>query len=383
MLTVLSFNLNSLAQSTQNEIIARINGEDIFQNDFKRLFNAQKKKFYSDLNFDLFSLPTANPKATLKREELIRKAKGEGINASADDFNNAWEDLITKHGALENLEKKTSENLLTIGDIRKKIKENIVLENLFEKQTKEKLIEKIINETLILQEAKGRNINASEEEITNRLNLIKEKQGGEKEFNKFLSENSATVEDAKNEIKNQILIQFVKNQIDDLNTFLAEKKSKSNVIIYTSKIFSKEPAETDLAPAQAVKDIQKMDEETNNILAREILEEEKQEARSRKQEEQALAPAQKDEENKILLSDIKEDTIIQPINVTGKPNKIIETENEILIPGTPLVTSPEENLFQDQKVSIQKEDIQNRMETSSKTLQELRRKIEQRRVTKK
>ncbi len=395
-----SFILNSFAYSnenTSNEIIAKINGEDICQKNFDRLLNVQRKKLYTDLNFNLLALPTSNPKATLKREELLRKVKEEDITANANDFDNGWEELIIRYGSIENLREKADSRSLTIADIRKRMEENILIKKLFEKETKEKLIEKFINETLILQEAKARNVNVSEEEITQKLSLLKEKQGGEEAFNKFLSKNNATLEDAKNEIKNQILVQLVKNQTSDLTNFLAMKKLKSDIIIYTSKIFPKEPD----ALAYPSETIKKIDEETSNIIAREIQEEETQDSNIRKKEyiiteeqpQKQNATAQP-KENKIFISDIKEPTIIKPINITKKPDETTQKgfrhrEDEILVPGvpeTPIVTNTQENLPQNQEVlrpnkMVQANDVQNRMENSSKTLKELRRKIEQRRVT--
>ena len=214
LLTVSSFNLNSLAQSAQNEIIAKINGEDISRKNFDRLLNSQKKK----------------------------------------------------------------------------------------------LVEQFINETLILQAAQAKNINITEGEITKKLNLIKEKQGGEEAFNRFLSENNATLEDARNEIKNQILIQSIRNQVDDIDDFIAIRKSKSDIIIYKDKIFPKIS-----------------DEETNNILAKEIQkDEELVGAGLAPAQATGLLPAETVQKNKIFISDIKEDTIIEPVHVSGKPDKTLQ-----------------------------------------------------------
>ena len=272
LIVILSLSLNSSAQETRNEIIAKINSEDVLKSKFDRLLNSQKKK----------------------------------------------------------------------------------------------LIDQLINETLFLQEAKAKNINVSEEEITKRLTLIKEKQGGEEGFNKFLTENNATLEDAKNEIKNQILIQLVKKQINNLNAFLNMKKAQSNIIIYMDKIFAKEQAALSETTADSgngvMAGLAPVLMEDTNIRSKEYIVEE-----------------QPQEENKIFIPDIKEDTIIEPINVAGKiQKKNLQIENETLIPGTPLAASAEKDLSQDQAAQI---DLQNRMEHSSKSLQELRRKIEQRRIT--
>lgn len=173
ILLILSFlTITNISSTTaQSEIIAKINGEDIFQSDFNRLLNAQKKK----------------------------------------------------------------------------------------------LIEKLVNETLLLQEAKAKNISVSEEDITKRLNQIKEKQGGEQVFNKFLIENNATIDDVKNEIKNQILIQLVKSKMNDVNSFLAMKKLNSDIIVYTNKLF---PVTVCVQPAPPV--LIKMEEGISKALAEEI-----------------------------------------------------------------------------------------------------------------
>ena len=219
---------------------------------------------------------------------------------------------------------------------------------------KKKLIEQLINETLILQHAKAKNLTIPEEEITKKLNLIKEKQGGEEAFNKFLEENNATMEDARNEIKNQMLIQLVKNQINDFNAFLSARKLKSDIVIYTSKIFpvvadfqpeagppvAEKPATT---PSDTVSP--KMEQDISKALAEEIQKEvDSSDLNLRNKEYPAKEESQKQNSNtqpkKIFISDIKESTIIEPINITPKPNK-----------------------------------------NSSQILQDLRRKIEQRRVT--
>lgn len=115
------------------------------------------------------------------------------------------------------------------------------LTNLSDKEIKDKLVNFIIDRILISQEAKARNIEVPEENIAKRLALLKEKKGGEEAFKKFLEENKATIEDAKDEIKTQMLYKLVEKELaksnDEFKSFLSKKKENSNIVVYRDKIF--------------------------------------------------------------------------------------------------------------------------------------------------
>lgn len=112
-----------------------------------------------------------------------------------------------------------------------------------EKYSKEKILDLIIDRLLVLQEAKKRNTQVSEEETTKRLNQIKEKQSGEEGFTKFLTNNDATIDDVKNEIRNQLIYELTKTEIlkeTSFKSFLLKKKLDSDIIIYNDKINEQE-----------------------------------------------------------------------------------------------------------------------------------------------
>lgn len=409
-------NINYLFANEQNQIIAKINGEDIYQERFTRLLNAQKKKFHKDLDLNPLVSPTANPEMTLKQEALLEKATINGVSVDTDTIHKAWIELISRYGDIDNLQNEVKKINLTLADVRKKLEENLLIEKNFEEEVKDKLIEKIVNETLLLQAAKVRDLTVSEDEITNRLNLIKEKQGGDSGFAKFLEENNASLEDAKAEIKNQLLIQLVKDKIKNLNTYLTIRKTKSDIIIYTNKLFPQgsdalanieelKPDEKEISlqvnANTQPQNPQKADEETNNILAEEIIKESEEIVENQNTNES-------ESENKIFISDIKEDTLIQPITQTPPSLKPEESglrkleSNQILVPGVPIVTTPKENSSEVQETNTKngtpvfipqpppthegtgianntEPNVENRLEHSSKVLGELRRKLEQRR----
>ncbi len=229
-------------------IIGLVNGENLYKNDLERLFNAQKKKLYTDLNFNLFSPSTSNPSATLKREEQLKNANKEGLLISNEEFESAWENILNIEGGIENIERKAKENNLLIADIKLKLEENLLLEKYFELKTKETLTNSLIDEALVLQEAKKINIQISNDAVNQKIDLIKERQGGEEAFAQFLRENNATIDDAKNEINKQLLYKAVKdsvtnNGITDFKTFIANKKDNANIVIYKDKLFNKETNE--------------------------------------------------------------------------------------------------------------------------------------------
>ena len=331
LIVFFNFQLDSSAQDTNAEIIAKVNETNILKQNFDRLLNTQKKKFHLDLNFNLLSLPIEDPKITTKRKKLLEKTKEEGISARAKDFDNVWKELTNRYGSIENLQNIAGQKNITIADIRKKIEENILLDKLFEKQTKEKLIEKFVDEELLLQEAEIRNITISEGEVIKRLAQIKQKQGGEETFNSFLSENNATIEDAINELKNQILVKSVKDQINDLNNFLTSKKLNSEIVVYRNRIFPKEEntipdivinqnntvvpgfVRTNFKPTPTVKDIKKLERETNNLLAEELQKD------GNVIEPETPKASDEKSEKKIFISNIKEDTVIEPISATTRP----------------------------------------------------------------
>lgn len=269
-------------EESTRDIFGKVNNQNLYLNDFNRLLNAQKKKFHNSLNFDLFSTSN-NTEATLKREEHLKKARSEGLSQTSDEFNNTWYELVEKSGGYEGLENKAKEKNLTILDVKNKLKENIALDKYFEKHIKNKIIEIMINEQIALEEAKKRNLQVNEAEIQKRLDFIKGKQGSEEGFKAFLEENNATIEDVKNEIKNQMLYDQLKNKLVKENTnfkaFLNKKKLESNIIVYNDKIqpqvqkikvqATNPEIRTNEYPTLTktkVEDIKKLEEKTNEII---------------------------------------------------------------------------------------------------------------------
>ena len=194
---ILFFNFTLWAQGnleTKNEIIGTVNGENLYLNEFNRLFNAQNKKY----------------------------------------------------------EKESAREII---------------------------LDQMIDKILVMQEAKSRSLNVSEAEINRRLDLIKERQGGEEAFANFLTQNNATIEDAKNEIKNQILFDFLKNSIESkdgksFKSFISAKKINSDIVIFTSKINPQKDKAANLRTKEyptitksRVKEVEQLDEETKSIIA--------------------------------------------------------------------------------------------------------------------
>ena len=205
--------------------IGSINEENIDLKEYERLFNAQKIKFEEGFLFDLSIDHKKYSDIELSRKELLTKAKISGLSVNDEEFNSAWEKV--NHQII-------AENNLNIDDIKNKLRENLLLEKYFKKEARFKIIDHMIDEILVLQEAKQRNISISEEELTTKLNQVIEKQGGEISFNEFLKQNNATIEDAKNEIKKNTTIELVKKSFPSEDEFInhfRDKKINANIIV--------------------------------------------------------------------------------------------------------------------------------------------------------
>jgi hypothetical protein len=155
----------------------------------------------------------------------------------------------------------------------------------------EVILNQMIDRTLVMQEAKLKGLTVNEAEINKRLDFIKEKQGGEEAFINFLTQNNATIEDAKNEIKYQILFDHIKNSIEakdgkPFKSFLEAKKLNSDIVVFISKInpvkdttpanknkpeqsesISLRTKEYPAITKSKVKELEKLDEDTQNIIA--------------------------------------------------------------------------------------------------------------------
>ncbi len=260
-ISILLYNIVFLTEnsyaSTNENIIATVNNINISTTEFGRLYNAHKKQLHTSYDFDLFTLQNKNPQIAQKRKEQINQAKSEGLNITADELDESVNKLLTEYGTIENLEKKAKENNLTLQTIKTKLQENLLLDKYFEITIRDKITNHLINELLVIEEAKTRKLEVKEDDINKRLNFLKDKQGGESGFKTFLAENNATLEDAKNEIKNQLLYELTKEQIikenKDFNDFIKGKKDSANIIIYNKIDTNPEQQTTPKTPTSSLR----------------------------------------------------------------------------------------------------------------------------------
>ena len=191
--------------------------------------------------------------------------------------------------------------------------------NLDETSLKEKLIEQIVNKMIALQEAKKRNLTISEEEISRKINYIKEKQGGDEAFKKFLAKNNANIDDAKEEIKKQILYKLLKKQFsnnDQFHDLIVDLKTNASIVIYNDKIFN-DIASIRNTPYPAItknklEEVKKIEEDTNKTLE-EMLVQEQKEVKD-KPNKLSLRP-----KKEIHINHLTKPTILRPIAISKKP----------------------------------------------------------------
>lgn len=215
--------------------LGSVNGENIDKNEFDRLLNAQKLKFEEGFLFNLYIDHKQHPDIEKARKELLIKAKISSFSVTEEELNTEWAKVDHK---------KITEDNLNVDELKNKLKENLLLEKYFNKEARFKIIDHVIDEILVKQEANQRNISAQEEEIINQLNKIIEKQGGETTFNEFLKQNNATLEDAKNEIKKNIVLELVKKSFENEDGFInyfRNKKINSDIVVFADYLTDKTP----------------------------------------------------------------------------------------------------------------------------------------------
>lgn len=97
-----------------------------------------------------------------------------------------------------------------------------------EKRDNNQTKDQIINEALILSEARKRNIAVSQKEIDEQIKKIEEQQGGESQLKQALQINNLTMEDLGNQVKLQIYIEkMFSKDIQITDTELADYMEKN------------------------------------------------------------------------------------------------------------------------------------------------------------
>lgn len=90
--------------------------------------------------------------------------------------------------------------------------EKVTQSELYERmkqRTGKQILDQLITEKLILQEAKKKNVAVGEEEINKKLSEIKKQFPKEEEFKKALESNGVTIEQLKDQIKVQVVVEKI------------------------------------------------------------------------------------------------------------------------------------------------------------------------------
>lgn len=95
----------------------------------------------------------------------------------------------------------------------------------FEEVIKENIVEMLISEKLILEDANAKKISVSENEIKKQIDGYVDTLGGEEKFKEFLSENDMTQDIFKEGVRKELVVQkHRKNYMNDLN--ISEEEAK-------------------------------------------------------------------------------------------------------------------------------------------------------------
>lgn len=127
-------------------------------------------------------------------EEAVAKVNGEIV--SREEFDQNFE-----------MYKKIYEDSYGPDILSKSAGENKTFEDLI----KENVLEKLITEEIILQEAEKENLIVSNEDVDNEINSYKQLIGGEEKFNEFLKENNMDIDYFRQGLKKEMSIEKYKD----------------------------------------------------------------------------------------------------------------------------------------------------------------------------
>lgn len=295
-----------------DQVIGIVNDKKLYKKEFDRLFNAQKNIFHKKYLFDLLINHNNFPEVEKARKELLTKAKLKGLTVHIDEVEKKWEEIIKSYEGIENFTTELNKKNLSVSFVKSKLKENMLLDKYFKEESKYKLTELMVDELIVLEEAKKRNITVPEDEVNSRFDKIVEKEGGIDRFNVFLAKNQATIEDAKNEIRNKLIykqtkeslkgdilvtddeiqyyykthakryknipMELVKEQViedikderleDTFNTFVNNKKINSDIFVFNNNFFEEETTtQPDIEPATPTASTPSVEWDKSKLLA--------------------------------------------------------------------------------------------------------------------
>lgn len=166
-------------------------------------------------------------------ENAVAKVNGELILKTEFDQSFEIQRKAYEQQFGEDIMSKTTENGVTI-----------------EEALKEVVLENLIREKVILQNAEKDNITVSDEEITGEIDTYKELVGGEEGFTQFLETNNMTEDNFRESIKKQLILESYKDKFirtlgitdeDIENEFNANKESY--ILVKASHIVVKKEEE--------------------------------------------------------------------------------------------------------------------------------------------
>lgn len=141
---------------------------------------------------------------------------------------------------------------------------------IFEEVFKEKVLEGLITETVMLQEAEKQGIEVSKKEVDEEVEKLKDLNGGEENFNKSLEQNGITLEYLKESLRKEMILNqyqedFIENQeISDTEAethFNENKDAYIQVKVSHILVKTKEEAEEIIKELEAGKDFAELAKE--------------------------------------------------------------------------------------------------------------------------
>lgn len=109
------------------------------------------------------------------------------------------------------------------------------LDEMLNKRAGRQMLDQLINEKLVLQEAKKNKIHISEKSIDKRIIHLKKQFPNEADWNKNLRQNNVTIDDVKDQVKLQLTIQKLQTgdekKYDSPQSLMEDLKSNAKITV--------------------------------------------------------------------------------------------------------------------------------------------------------
>ena len=230
---LLKLNLNSLALKIftvfsvfvcSSPVTASLNtlasGEDLLLGDnikinsaeYEKLISIKREKFKELLAFKLFASKAENNTAHVYRKTIKSAVDPSLIAVSDMELENEWQNFYsTNFKSKADYDRILELNYSSEEFLKAKLRDNIALEKYFNKIILPKLLDDLISEKLLFEEAKKRGYEAEKIELRLALESLEDDLGGKKFLYSFRNKHNLSEKDIEAYLERELLITKLSN----------------------------------------------------------------------------------------------------------------------------------------------------------------------------